>query len=62
MPLIQRLHAEATAALGVPEVREKLVAQGSEIVASTPQQFRDFIKTDISRWAKVVKAAGMKIE
>jgi tripartite-type tricarboxylate transporter receptor subunit TctC len=61
-PLIQRVHAEITTALRSNEVADKLAAEGAEVVASTPQQFRDFIRGDIAKWAKVVKAAGMKID
>jgi tripartite-type tricarboxylate transporter receptor subunit TctC len=61
-PLIQRVHAEITTALRSNEVADKLTAEGAEVVASTPQQFRDFIRGDIAKWAKVVKAAGMKID
>jgi len=60
--LQQRLYSEIATALRTPEVRDKLVAQGSEIVASTPQQFRTFIRNDIQKWAKVVKAAGIKVD
>ena len=60
--LTQRLHAEIAAALRSPEVRERLAAEGSEIVASTPTEFRDFMRKDIAKWNKVVKAAGMKLD
>ena len=46
----------------MPEVRDKLLAQGSEIVGNTPQEFRDFIRNDIVKWAKLVKAAGIKLD
>lgn len=61
-PVVQRLNAEITAALRVPDVRDKLLAQGSEIVANTPQQFSAFIRNDIVKWAKLVKAAGIKLD
>jgi len=61
-PLVQRLHTEITTALRTPDVSDKLLAQGSEIVGNTPQEFRDFIRNDIVKWAKLVKAAGIKID
>jgi tripartite-type tricarboxylate transporter receptor subunit TctC len=61
-PLTQRIHAEITTALKSPEVADKLTAEGAEIVAGTPQHFREFIRGDIAKWAKVVKAAGMKLD
>ena len=61
-PLVQRLHGEIVKALRAPDVREKLLAQGSDIVGNTPQEFRTFIAADIAKWAKVVKAAGIKVD
>jgi tripartite-type tricarboxylate transporter receptor subunit TctC len=46
----------------VPEVREKMLAQGFEPVGDTPAQFKKFIGEEIPRWEKVVKAAGIKPE
>jgi tripartite-type tricarboxylate transporter receptor subunit TctC len=60
--LTQRIHVEITTALKSPEVADKLTAEGAEIVAGTPQHFREFIRGDIAKWAKVVKAAGMKLD
>jgi len=60
--LVQRLHSEITTALRAPEVREKLEAQGSEIVGNSPQEFAQFLKSDIAKWAKLVKAAGIKLD
>ncbi|HYC47059.1 MAG TPA: tripartite tricarboxylate transporter substrate binding protein [Burkholderiales bacterium] len=60
--IVTRLHAAATQALAVPETRERLHAQGLEIVASTPDDFDRFIKSEIAKWAKVVKAAGLRAE
>jgi tripartite-type tricarboxylate transporter receptor subunit TctC len=60
--LVRRLHAEIVTALRTPAVRDKLIAQGSEIVGSSPQEFRQFIANDIAKWAKVVKAAKIKVD
>jgi tripartite-type tricarboxylate transporter receptor subunit TctC len=60
--LTQRVHAEVVAALRSADVREKLSGEGSEIVASSPAEFREFMRADIAKWAKVVKAAGMKLD
>jgi len=61
-PVITRLHAELMRALKLPDVREKLINEGSEIIGSAPAAFAEFIKQDIARWTKVVKAAGIKAE
>jgi tripartite-type tricarboxylate transporter receptor subunit TctC len=58
--IIVRLHAESTKALNVPEVKEKMAAQGLFVVASTPEQFAAHLKSEIPRWAKVVRDSGVK--
>ena len=49
-------------ALTQPDVREKLAAQGAEGVANTPEEFRAYVKSEIEKWAKVIRASGMPIE
>jgi len=60
--IIDRLHAEIVRALHLPDVREKLTGEGSEIVGNTPRQFAAFLERDFNRWGPVVKAAGMKVD
>jgi tripartite-type tricarboxylate transporter receptor subunit TctC len=60
--VIARLHREAAAILRTPGVRERLAADGSEVVAGTPDEFKAFIRAEVGKWAKVVRAAGIKAE
>jgi tripartite-type tricarboxylate transporter receptor subunit TctC len=60
--IITRLHAEFVKVMNVPEVRERLTAQGLNIVASTPQQFAAHIKSETIKYARVIKQAGIKAE
>jgi tripartite-type tricarboxylate transporter receptor subunit TctC len=60
--LVARLNAETVKALGSPEVREKFLALGAEPAPSTPEQFHAFMKSETGKWAKVVRAAGLKPE
>lgn len=57
--IVGRLHDEIITILKTPEVREKLAGEGSEPVGNTPEEFTAFLRKDIAKWAKVVKAAGM---
>jgi tripartite-type tricarboxylate transporter receptor subunit TctC len=59
-PILARLHKETVAALNSPDVRGRLEALGAEIIASSPEQYARFIRSDIAKWAKVIKAAGIK--
>jgi tripartite-type tricarboxylate transporter receptor subunit TctC len=57
--IIARLHKETTAILRTPEVKDRLTADGNEVVAGTPEEFGALIKAEIVKWARVVKAAGI---
>jgi tripartite-type tricarboxylate transporter receptor subunit TctC len=57
-----RLNAEMTKALARPDVREKLAADGAIPVGNTPEEFGALIKSEIARWAPVVKASGAQPE
>jgi tripartite-type tricarboxylate transporter receptor subunit TctC len=59
--IVAALNAAIVKSLRVPDVRDKLTSEGSEIVANTPQEFTAFLQRDIARWAQVIKAAGVKL-
>ncbi len=58
--IITRLNAETVRALAIPEVRERILASGIEPVSSSPEELGAFIRDEIAKWAKVIKAAGIK--
>ena len=60
--IIARLNSEAIRAISAPEVREKLLAQGLIPTPMTPEQLGQFIRTDLDRWSKVVKAANIRVD
>ena len=60
--VVAKLNAEANKALAAPDVREKLAAAGIEPAGGTPQQFSDFIQSEMARWAKVASSAGIQPE
>lgn len=57
--IINRLNSEIVAILRSPAATERLAADGSEAVGNTPEQFGAHIKSEIIKWGKVVKAAGI---
>ena len=61
-PIVARLNTEFVKALKLPDVRERLGALGFELIGSTPEYYGTYIKTEIKKWAKVVKASGAKPE
>ena len=60
--IIGRLQAETIKVMGLPDVKERLFNAGFEIVTSTPEQFAEFTRTEIQKWGKLVKAAGLKVD
>ena len=60
--IVALLTSTIVKALQMHEVRDRLTGDGGEIVGNTPQEFTEFLKRDIARWAQVIKAAGIKME
>ena len=60
--IVRKLNAEINRVLQAADVRERLTALGTEPTGGTPEQFAQVIKTDTARWAKVVGAAGIRVE
>ena len=61
--IVRRLHKEiATILTGNQQVRGTIESSGSSIVASTPEQFGEYIRGEIAKWRKVVATAGIKID
>ena len=60
--VISSLNAAIVEALKAPALRDALTRQGAEVGASTPAQFREFIRVEIERYAKIIKSSGLRIE
>jgi tripartite-type tricarboxylate transporter receptor subunit TctC len=60
--VIDRLHREIVRIVALPDVGGRLSALGFEPIASTPQEFADRIKWEIDKWAKVIRAADIKVQ
>jgi tripartite-type tricarboxylate transporter receptor subunit TctC len=61
-PIVQRLNSELVRALKLPDVRDRLLSQSTEPVGNTPQEFAAFMKREHAKWAKVIKAANVRIQ
>ena len=61
-PVVNKLNAEIKRILALQDVSEKLATAGVEIQTSTPEEWGSFVKSEIEKWAKVVKTAGIKLE
>ena len=60
--IVARLHAEMVRVLQVPEVKERFVADGTDPVGNSPEEFGRYIRDEIVKWTKVARDAGMKPE
>jgi tripartite-type tricarboxylate transporter receptor subunit TctC len=60
--IIARLHRDVTGAVRAPEVRERLVAAGLELVESTPAEYAAYRRRDLAMWARMIKETGIRME
>ena len=61
-PIIMRLNAEVTKVLAMPDVKDFLFHQGLDPAPGTPEQFGAYIKSEMTKWAKVVKDSGARAD
>ena len=60
--IVAKLNSASVKALASADMRERLAAQGADPVGNTPEQFATFIKAEIDKWAKIVKASGARVD
>jgi tripartite-type tricarboxylate transporter receptor subunit TctC len=61
-PVVTRLHSEFVKILNRPDIRDRIVLDGSEPAGTTPEDFRQFMLADLAKWAKLVKESGAKLD
>lgn len=60
--IIARLNAETARGLAQPDAKQRLAAQGFDVITGTPQALADYIKADIARSAKIIQEANMRVD
>jgi tripartite-type tricarboxylate transporter receptor subunit TctC len=60
-PVVATLSTELRRAINTPQVRDKLKADGVNVVANTPEEFTAFVKTEIDKWAQIIRTANVKL-
>jgi tripartite-type tricarboxylate transporter receptor subunit TctC len=61
-PIVNRLNALVKSGMALPETRTALEAQGLDIATSTPEELGALVKSELAKWAKVIKAAGIRAD
>ena len=60
--IINRLHSDIVKVLRMPDIRERLAAQGADPVASSTEEFGAFMKAETAKWARVIKEANIRAD
>jgi tripartite-type tricarboxylate transporter receptor subunit TctC len=61
-PIINKIHADVVKVLQTPDIREKLMAAGSDPVGSTPDEFHAYVKAELARWGKLIRDNNIRGE
>lgn len=61
-PLVAKLNADVHKVMQLPDVRERILADGSEPTVNTPEEFRKYLLADLNKWTKLVKESGAKLD
>lgn len=58
--IVNKLYAAMTQSLARPETKERMKQLGAITIGDTPAQFRAYLEKGMERWARVIKASGVK--
>ena len=60
--IVGKLNAEMVKALAIPEVRQRLLDGGSDVIGNSPEEADRFLKSEIARWGAVIKTANIRAD
>jgi tripartite-type tricarboxylate transporter receptor subunit TctC len=60
--VVSRLHAETVRTLGLPDVKERIAANGADVVGNSPAEFAAFIRNERDKYARLAREANIKLE
>jgi len=61
-PIVQRWNAEVLRIMQLAEIQARLPVEGARFAPNSPEQFAQFVKSEIAKWASVVKASGARVD
>jgi tripartite-type tricarboxylate transporter receptor subunit TctC len=59
--IVRKLYAEAARGMALPDVRQRVLDMGADVIVSSPQQFSAQIRNEVAKWSKVIRAAGIQV-
>jgi tripartite-type tricarboxylate transporter receptor subunit TctC len=60
-PIVEKLNRELTEILDSPSIRQKIAAMGADVIGGTPEQFSDYLKTEIAKFARIVREGRLSV-
>jgi tripartite-type tricarboxylate transporter receptor subunit TctC len=60
--IMRKIYADLSRVLQLPDVRDKLAAQGWDVIGSAPEEFPAFLKSELDKWGALIRSAGLKAE
>jgi tripartite-type tricarboxylate transporter receptor subunit TctC len=60
--VVRQLNAAIVRAVNVAEIRERLTGQGYDTLGDSPADFADYLRSEVAKWAKVVKESGIRAD
>jgi tripartite-type tricarboxylate transporter receptor subunit TctC len=60
--VVSKIQTELVRVVALPDVRERMFGLGMEVAGSTPEQLGALVKSDIAKWGKVIKDAGVRVD
>jgi len=60
--IVKKLYAEAARGMALPDVRQRVLDMGADVIVSTPQQFTAQIKDEVAKWTRVVRTANIQVQ
>jgi len=58
--IVRKVHGDVVAVIALPDIKKQLSALGADVVGSTPEEFEQLIKAETAKWARIIKAAGIR--
>jgi tripartite-type tricarboxylate transporter receptor subunit TctC len=60
-PIVEKLNRELREILDSPGTRQKIAAMGADVISGTPEQFSDYLKTEIAKFARIVREGRLSV-